>query len=345
MTTMSEIGEKAFLQNLLPLLHTSPNFVNGFGHDASVIDLGLEQYLALKIDRAPFPVALRRGIGDYKTWGRLATAANVSDLLAVGAMPRALMISLVLPETFEVADAKYIVEGCEEACMSHGVAFLGGDTKEGTIAQVVGTALGTVDKNAVFGRGPAKPGDRLFLAGEVGAFAGTLALMDAKVNEYAYSQDWLKVLTHPNAQIKEGRYLRESNAVAAACDLSDGLVDALDIFCSDGAGITVEECLLPLHPNALEASKQSGVPLWRFALGVGDWAIACVVRDKDAERFRLNANSSLLLREIGRFDDSGQKLVREIGGKKRNIPRLINEHFRKRLEDDGSYMHTLLYAK
>ncbi|RYH60989.1 MAG: hypothetical protein EON54_10500, partial [Alcaligenaceae bacterium] len=62
MAKMSDLGEKAFLKLLLPTLQVSPSFVNGFGHDASILDVGLEQHLAVKIDRAPFPVALNRGL-------------------------------------------------------------------------------------------------------------------------------------------------------------------------------------------------------------------------------------------------------------------------------------------
>jgi thiamine-monophosphate kinase len=340
---MQGIGEKVFLQTLLPTLNVDPCFVNGFGHDASIIDLGLEQDIAFKIDRAPFPVAIRRGIGDYSTWGRLAVVANVSDLLAVGATPRAMMLSMVLPGNFDAENAKAIVEGCEEACIACGVAFLGGDTKEGSAAQVVGAALGTVEKNAVFGRASAKPGDRLFLAGEVGGFAGTLALMNAVATESSFPSQWSSVITHPNARIREGRYLRESHKVVAACDLSDGLADALDIFCRDGVGITLDESRLPMHSHAIEASIKIETPLWRFAFGVGDWAIACVVRDEDAALFRLGASNDLVLHEVGQFDDSGARLVRDATGIKHVIPKVINEHFRNRLEDDTNYITNLLH--
>ncbi|MES2927745.1 MAG: thiamine-phosphate kinase [Pseudomonadota bacterium] len=345
MKTMSGIGEKMFLRALLPTLHVDPCFINGFGHDASIIDLGLERHIAFKIDRAPFPVALRRGIGDYKTWGRLAVVANISDLLAVGGDPRAMMLSLVLPSNFDAADATAIVEGCEEACHEYGVAFLGGDTKEGAVAQVVGAALGTVEKDGIFGRASARPGDRLLVAGEVGGFAGTLALMDSGIARNKFPSQWCDLITHPNARIKEGNYLRKSCKVAAACDLSDGLADALDIFCGNGVGITLDESSFPMHTHAIDASKQGGTPLWRFAFGVGDWAIAYVVREEDAEQLLLEVGADLVLHEIGHFDDSGKCLIRDAAGVKHSIPRVINEHFRQRLEDEGTYMEELLHPK
>lgn len=344
MATMSEIGEKAFLKALLPTLNVDPSFVNGFGHDASIVDVGLEQYLAVKIDRAPYPVALHRGIGNFSTWGRLAVVANVSDLLAVGAKPHALMLSLVVPGDFEADNARAIIKGCEEACVSHGIAFIGGDTKEGQTAQVIGAAWGTVEKGAAFGRATAMPGDYLFLAGRLGAFAGTLALMDDGSFEGDIPPEWINTLITPTARVDEGRYLRESRKVAGACDLSDGLSDALNIFCAGGAGITLSESKLPMHPLAAQASAKCNVPLWRFAFGVGDWAIACVVREKDVGTFRLTGDSKLDLFEIGRFNGTGLKLIRDEANVEREIPNLINEHFRRRIEDRGSYLHDLLHA-
>ncbi len=345
MTTMSDIGEKLFLKGLLPSLRVNASFVNGFGHDASIVDLGFEKNLAVKIDRAPFPVALRRGIGDFRTWGRLAVATNVSDLLAVGAKPHALMLSLVVPGTFDAADARSIVLGCEEACESHEIAFVGGDTKEGASAQVVGAAWGTVDKGAGFGRSSAKSGDYLFLAGRLGAFSGALSLIEAEVGETEFPREWTNCLVFPTARVKEGRHLRESGKVAAACDLSDGLAEALQIFCSSGAGIALAEHALPIHPLAEAASEKFGIPRWRFAFGVGDWAIACVVKEQDALEFRQSADSELELFELGRFDDTGLLRVRDGSGIEHEIPKVINEHFRRRLEDDGAYLPDLLHTR
>ena len=342
MATMTELGEKAFLKALLPDLHVASNFVNGFGHDASILDVGLEKLLAFKIDRAPFPVALQRGIGDYRTWGRLAVAANVSDLLAVGAAPKALMLSLVLPGNFDADHAREIVLGCEAACTAHEIAFVGGDTKQGASAQVVGAAWGIVDRDGGFGRTTAKVGDSLFIAGELGAFAGSLALLDTKDLVEEIPKRWIEALVAPEARMAEGSYMRKSRKIAAACDLSDGLAEAIQIFCSEGVGITLSEAALPMHSLAKIASIKFGIPLWQFAFGVGDWAIACVVREADVTAFQSEAPAGLALFEVGRFDHSEHKAILDKDGIRRNLPTIINEHFRRRAEDNNGYQEELL---
>lgn len=344
MVTMTDLGEKAFLKTLLPELKVSPFFMNGFGHDASILDLGLEQLLACKIDRAPFPVSIKRGIGDYRTWGRLAVVANVSDLLAVGATPKAMMLSLVVPGGFDAKNARDIVMGCQEACLAHDIAFVGGDTKEGQESQVIGAAWGTVERGADYGRSTARPGDYLYIAGRLGAFSGAIALLDLHDSSESITRSWVDVLVNPMARVNEGSYMRQSQKVASACDLSDGLTEAIRIFCSDGAGITISESSLPMHSLAVDASLKTEAPLWRFALGVGDWAIACIVRGRDRDSFIAEMPSGIELFEVGRFDDSGRTTIQDKAGIHRELPQLINEHFRQRAEDDASYLQQLLQS-
>lgn len=344
MVTMADLGEKAFLRILLPELKTATNFVNGFGHDASVVDIGLDVLLASKIDRAPFPVALQYGLGNYRTWGRLAVAANVSDLLAVGATPKALMLSMVVPGSFNADDAKDIVLGCEESCEMHGISFVGGDTKEGPAPQVIGAAWGTIEKNTAFSRAPADNGDRLYIAGQLGAFTGSVALINSLHNNTPIPTTWGAALTLPMARIEEGRFMRESRLIAAACDLSDGLSEAIRIFSTPKAlGINIKEMALPIDALALEASKKLNIPRWHFAFGVGDWAIAFVVKANNAEKFKNAIPPNLLLREIGEFNTSSAITIEDAEGNHINCPTIINEHFRRRAEDNNTmYMDELL---
>lgn len=342
MVRLSDLGEKSFLAGMLPQLAVDTAFINGFGHDASVVDVGLEQNIAVKIDRAPFPVALRHGLGTYRTWGRLAVVANVSDLLAIGALPRAMMLSMVLPRDFAAADAQAIVEGCAEACEQHGIAFVGGDTKEGISPQVVGAAWGTIKKGRHLGRARAYPGDALFVAGSLGGFAAALTLIHEHRELASLKERCVQVLTLPSARIRAGQYLRDAEGIRASCDLSDGLPEAVDIFCGSEVGITLNEALLPLHELVAEAALFTGAAAWRFALAAGDWAVAFVVEESTVNRFKAAITGSMEVHQLGTFDPSGIRQILDLKGQLHPMPQVINEQFKSRIEDEGHYLSSLL---
>ncbi|WP_175715322.1 thiamine-phosphate kinase [Burkholderia ambifaria] len=344
MSSLEDIGEKSFLRSILPGLARNGIFVNGFGHDASLLDLGLERHIAFKIDRAPSPIAISRGWSDFKVWGRLAVVANVSDLLATAALPQAMMLSVVLPRDLDAQKAADIITGCEESCAQHGVAFVGGDTKEGAAVQVVGAALGTAAKAYWLGRNKAVPGDHLIIAGMIGGFSGALSLLDAGEVCDVERQSLLSVLTEPVARIREGAYIRESKILHSCMDLSDGLAEAISNFSSDNVGITINEDALPLHRYAIDAAHILSVNPSKFAFSVGDWAIAGLVSEGNLGRFLDNAPTDLELCDLGVFDSSGKCLLKAPDGSVRPIPKVLNEQFRTRLEDDGDYFRSVLDA-
>ncbi|CAN7707835.1 thiamine-phosphate kinase [Pseudoduganella sp. LjRoot289] len=338
MPSMKSMGEKEFLRGLLPSLRVDKNFVNGFGHDASIVDIGLEKNIAFKIDRAARPVLRGRNPDWFKVWGRLAVVSNLSDLLAVGAEPKSFMVSIIVPGDYDAADIADIVAGCQGACEEHGVSFVGGDTKEGADAQVVGSAFGVVGRGLELGRGRAKPGDKLVIAGQVGGFMGAYALLRASddVCHSGVNERLWRYVSHPLPQIGTARAMSTMQVAAAACDLSDGLADAIDIFCGDSVGITIQGAALPLHPLAAEAGRALGMDAVKLAFGVGDWALAYVLPSEKVAQFLAQRPPDLAIAIVGEFTAGTERVIAAPNGTTVPAPTVINEHFRDRLEDEAS---------
>lgn len=331
---LGEIGEKRFLRNILPNLPKAPNFLNGFGDDSSIVDVGLARNIAFKIDRAPFPISIKRGWGNYDIWGRLAVVANVSDLIASAATPQAFMLSLVAPGEFLTKHAEQIIIGAADACSAFGLAFVGGDTKEGSVAQVVGSAFGTVDKNFYHRRVIAQPGDKLVIAGQLGGFLGALALADKFGLSDSKFSNWVELMNTPTPRIDEAAEVARLKLARAATDISDGLADVLESFCSTDIGVTICADSLPLHPIALDAAHRLGIAPIELAFSVGDWAIAYVVDGKMMTVLQhIALMKGLTLNIIGEFNESGQRLLLNADGSLQRLPTMINEHFVSRLED------------
>lgn len=330
---MTDVGEKAFLAKLLPKLSEDPNFVNGFGHDASVIDIGLpETNLVMKIDRAAKPIAALNGWSDYRAWGRIAVTANCSDILAVGGRPRGFMLSLSMHADTPVDVAEAIVTGAAEECQRHGVVFLGGDTKEATGMNVVGAALGTIDKNRHFDRCLGEAGDLLVLAGTVGGFLGAYRTCQAGS---VPPPDAVEYLSHPQAAWKEAMALASLDGVRSACDLSDGLgSSALNVVGPD-SGVVLDFDALPFHPLARASAVTRGVDLLPYAFGVGDWGILYAVAPSNAIAIADLQAQGLSLSVVGLVEPGpGLRLRR---GTVFSLTVWENEHFRHRMEDQGDY--------
>lgn len=330
---MTDVGEKAFLADLLPKLFIDPNFVNGFGHDASVMDIGLpETNLVMKIDRAAKPIAATNGWSDYRVWGRIAVTANCSDILAVGGTPRGFMLSLSMQADTPVDVATAIVAGAAEECQRCGVAFLGGDTKESTGLNVVGAGFGTIEKNRHFDRHLGKVGDLLVLAGTVGGFLGAYrACQGGSVSQ----SEALEYLSRPQAAWGEATALASLDGVRSACDLSDGLGSSALNVVSPGLGAVLDFDALPFHPLARASAASRGVDLLPYAFGVGDWGILYAVSPLAGGAIADLKAEGLSLSVIGLVEPRpGLRLRR---GAEFSITAAENEHFRHRMEDQGNY--------
>ncbi len=159
------------LGELLATLPASPSVVVGpaVGEDAAVIDAGGADLLVAKTDPVTFAT---------EDAGRYLLAVNGNDLAAMGAEPRWLLVTALLPEGIAPERAAAIFTSVREACAESGIALVGGHT-EITIGLprpiLVGCLMGTVPRAELVRTGGARPGDAVLLAGGI-AIEGTAIL-------------------------------------------------------------------------------------------------------------------------------------------------------------------------
>ncbi|MEQ9861225.1 AIR synthase related protein [Pectobacterium cacticida] len=338
---MNDIGEKEFLRSILPGLIKSDKFLNGFGNDASVVDIGLPDIaIAFKIDRAAKPIAAYKGWASFQMWGRLAVTANISDILAVGATPTGFMLSITVPGTWSASDVEEIIKGAEIACQEKGVAFVGGDTKEGREANVVGAAFGTIQKDMIVSRRAAEEENTVLLAGRLGGFASSYLLRTKARNK---SSEILESLALPTCVWDEARYLFSHGGVTAAVDLSDGLAEGLNLLSKNGLAPLINIDLLPLHHLARLASNELCIEKSNFAFTVGDWGILFAMSKSTAESAIASMPAGLDITEVGtivKADKAGYFSVKT-GMKYELTLDLTNEHFRRTMEKEKDYFSEL----
>jgi thiamine-monophosphate kinase len=165
-------------------------------------------------------------------------SVNMSDLAAKGAKPLGVLLGYMTAD-----DDSRFLEGLAEALAHYGAALLGGDTVSASGAQVLGlTALGTASHTPVPSRSGARPGDGLFVTGELGAaMAGFEAIKAGTGDSLAYRR--------PMARLAEGIALAPH--VSAMMDISDGLLlDTWRMASASGVTIAIDGAAVPLAVSA-----------------------------------------------------------------------------------------------
>ena len=213
-------------------------------------------------------------------WGWKAVAVNVSDLAAMGARPRWLVVALTVPPGTGVALLERVYAGMAEACAAFGAALVGGDVVAGPALSLALTAIGEAER--VVTRAGARPGDRLVVSGPLGAAAAGLGLLarddPAASALLARFPGLAAAHRRPVAQVAAGLALAAAGATAML-DVSDGLAgDVLHLTEASAVGVELRDAEVPLAPGVREAAALLGRDPAGLALGGGeDFVLAAAV--------------------------------------------------------------------
>lgn len=215
----------------------------GIGDDCALLrpDAGLE--LAVTTDMLVEGRHFLPG-ADPQALGHKALAVNLSDLAAMGAAPRWATLALALPAADENWLAAF-AQGFFALADRYGVDLIGGDTTRAPLLAISITAMGEVPSGVAMYRAGARPGDDLWVSGELGGAA--LGLVHPEIAEAAQR------LHRPEPRVELGERLR--GHARAAIDVSDGLAgDLQHILERSGVGAIVHYADIP-RPAALRSLR------------------------------------------------------------------------------------------
>jgi thiamine-monophosphate kinase len=186
----------------------------GVGDDAALVRAARGMQIAVSTDLLLEGRHFHAGT-DPRRLGHKALAVNLSDIAAMGATPRWATLALALPDADEAWIAAF-AEGWFALAGRFGVELVGGDTTRGprTICVCI---LGEVPAGKALLRSGARPGDDLWVSGELGGAA--LALERPQIAEAA------RRLHEPEPRVPLGERLL--GHASAAIDVSDGFAQDL----------------------------------------------------------------------------------------------------------------------
>ncbi len=234
---------------------------------------------------------------DARKLGHKALAVNLSDMAAMGAAPRWVTLALALPAANE-AWLEEFAKGFFALAGRFGVELIGGDTTRGPLAICV-TILGEVPTGLALFRAGARPGDDIWVSGQLGDAA--LALAHPDIASAA------RRLDEPEPRVELGERLR--GLATAAIDVSDGFAQDLGhILERSGAGAMVEYELLPRSDEVKKI--QDGKHQARLVLSGGDdYELAFTAPQSNrGELQALSAELKLALSRVGSIQAGEPKL-------------------------------------
>ena len=161
-----------------------------------------------------------------KDIGQKAAAINLSDMAAMGALPRGMVLSIAAAPHLDSKLILDVVRGVRDMGRRFEAPLVGGDLSQidGPLTISV-TVMGEAKRGQILRRYGGKPGDLIAVTGSLGqAAAGLHFLLQGKATPKALKQAQLR----PQPQIRAGRILAQWGKVRGCADISDGLVqDAL----------------------------------------------------------------------------------------------------------------------
>jgi thiamine-monophosphate kinase len=325
--TVGETGEFNLIERIRKILPVSGNkdLIVDIGDDTAVVRLDGKRALLLTCD---IQVEGRHFLFDRTTpyrVGRRSMAVNLSDIASMGGKPTYALVSLGLPADLPVESFDRLFEGMRDEMRAHGAYVIGGNlarTREELVVDV--TLLGEAPLSWVLTRDGARPGDRIFVTGELGASAAGMEALKAFGKKVPGKYREL-VNRHvlPVPRVEMGRRIARSGVASSMIDLSDGVAGDLYHICErSGVGAEIRESRLPLPKHIGEISEISGRSILDLALHNGeDYELLFTVPPGvPGRKIRsLPGKTGIPVTEIGRITgkDEGYRLADSRG---RNIP-------------------------
>jgi thiamine-monophosphate kinase len=216
----------------------------GAGDDCAIVR---GEGIALSIDMAVEDVHFRRSWLEPQEIGYRSVAAALSDLAAVAATPIGVLVALAANESDGAKVATEIMEGARAAASGFRASVLGGDITRSPGPLVMDVVvIGNAMRPSL--RRGARPGDSLWVTGELGAASAAVAAWEAgRIPEPAARLAYAL----PTPRIAEASWLASRNAVDAMIDISDGLAgDVTHISAASNVRIILDAMSIPIHPVA-----------------------------------------------------------------------------------------------
>ncbi|MDQ1732562.1 MAG: thiamine-monophosphate kinase [Pseudonocardiales bacterium] len=274
---MADIGEFGLIDRITAALPTPASdggyahVVVGTGDDAAVLAVPDGRIVAstdLLLENRHF----RRDWSTATDVGRKAAARNFADIIAMGAVPTALLVGLAVPGGLELSWVDGLVAGFAEECAQVGARVVGGDVSACDTIVLSVTALGDLGGREPVRLGGARAGDVVAICGRLGWAAAGFAVLS---RGFRSPVQVVNAHRRPEPPYAQGPRAAECGATAMT-DVSDGLIaDLGHIAAASGVRIDLRGEALAAPAKLRDVASALNVdPMTWVLTGGDDYALA-----------------------------------------------------------------------
>jgi len=324
------------LRKVLPTSAPDPDILigPGLGRDAAAIAVG-DRVIVAKND--PITFASEGGAAHL-------VEVNANDVACMGATPRWLLVTALLPHGVSPADVLNQFAELRETCRQRSVELIGGHTEivPGLVRPIlVGMMLGDASPHELLRPGQAQPGDVLLVTKGL-AIEGTALLARERADELRERigdeslRAAARLMDRPGISVvAEAEIARRSGKVTALHDPTEGgLASAVrELAMVSGAGVEIDAEAVPILAETRAIADALGVdPMGILASGslliaTRPEGVPTIVHDIEA--------AGIPVRVVGRLTDDPQEASLISGGKRRPLPEFAVDEVARLLSEGG----------
>jgi len=268
----------------------------GIGDDAAVLRRGRGEW-AVSCDARVEDVHFRWRSEAARTIGRTALVAALSDLAAMGAVPRGFTCALAAPPSLALARFDGLIAGLLAEARRWGCPLVGGNLARARETSLALTVLGEVAPGAALRR-RAREGDRLLVTGELGGAALARARAEGS---------GAPLRRVPTPRLAEGRRLARIPGIRGCIDVSDGLAADLGHLLGPGLGARIDPASVPRPRGFDGACRRLGLdPVATAWSGGDDYELLFTAGARAPTADAIGRRLGVRVSELGRVERGGR---------------------------------------
>ena len=306
--------------------------VKGIGDDCAVFGSSADGSWLVTTDTLVEGVHFDMTFHPPQLLGRKCVAVSLSDIAAMGGVPRFILISISIPTNIPDTWLTSWLDGVTEIAEEYNCSLIGGDTVQAGELSITVTLLGEAGSSGVIYRSGAGEDDTVYVSGYLGDSAVGLELLQSQLAG-AEDDKWpefIKAHLDPVPQVYLGQQLAQSGLVTSMQDISDGLATDLSHICHEsGLAAILTEPSLPQNPRLKKVAEVVNKDILDLQLFSGeDYQLVFTVqygRESEVESMLAESHGQPI-HAVGRLRKGSGVQLRQIDGELLDITFKGYEH-------------------